>query len=56
MTVDLSTYEIHLLQGILGREVKETRQLRNRMAADDPFRKSLTSNIEYLDGLLGKLG
>jgi len=55
MQIEVSTYETYLLQGILDRQIKEYRSLRSRMSADDPFRKSMTTNIEYLEGFLAKI-
>lgn len=54
--IELSDYEVVLLRTILDREIKETRKLTSRMVSDDPFKPTLSSNIEYLTSILGKLG
>lgn len=53
--MEISTYEAYILLGLIRQEVKETRVLVSRMDREDPLRRTLTSNLEYLDNLEIKL-
>lgn len=55
MQVELSAYEVHLLQAVLEKEIKDARQLRARMDSNDPFRQTMGAHIDWLSGLLAKL-
>jgi hypothetical protein len=53
--ITLSFAEVCHLQGIVKEQLKETSQLRARMAADDPFRTSITQHYGTFARILAKL-